>query len=105
MRKGPNQMEAIDALSGYLQRHKDLMDYPSYIAAGYPIASAAIESTNKRLVGRRCKQGGMIWSEAGIEAMIDLRVAFYNPGAWERLWPHTAPRTFTPNAAPCCFQS
>jgi hypothetical protein len=82
---------AIDELSGYLCRHKHMMDYPKYKAAGYPIASAAIESTNKRLVGRRCKQGGMIWSEPGLEAMVAMRVAFYNPGAWKSLWPHSAP--------------
>ena len=89
-RKGAEQRKAIDSLVGYLDRHRDLMDYPRYRAAGYPIASAAVESTNKRLVGRRCKQGGMIWSEAGLEAMVALRLAFYNPGTWQRLWPHTA---------------
>jgi hypothetical protein len=89
-RTGSEQRKAIDSLSGYLSRHRDLMKYPEYRRAGYPIASAAIESTNKRLVSRRCKQGGMIWSEPGLEAMVALRVAFYNPGAWQHLWPHTA---------------
>jgi hypothetical protein len=83
-----SQREAIDSLHGYLDRHQQLMDYPRYRKAGYPIASAAVESANKRLVGRRFKQGGMIWSEPGIEAMVALRLAFYNPGAWHRLWPH-----------------
>lgn len=82
-------VKALDELTGYLRRHKHMMDYPRYHAAGYPLASAAIESTNKRLVGRRCKQGGMIWSEVGLEAMVAIRVAFYNPGAWHALWPHT----------------
>ena len=54
-------------------------------------ASAAIESANKRLVGRRCKQGGLIWNEPGLEAMVALRVAFYNRDTWRRLWPHSAP--------------
>jgi hypothetical protein len=32
----------------------------------------------------------MIWSEVGLEAMVALRVAFYNPSAWHHtLWPHT----------------
>ncbi len=86
---GSQAVKALDDLTGYLSRHKHMIDYPAYHAAGYPLASAAIESTNKRLVGRRCKQGGMIWSEAGLEAMVALRVAFYNPGAWHALWPHT----------------
>jgi len=85
------QREAIESLRGYLDRHQQLMDYPRYRKAGYPVASAAVESANKRLVGRRFKQGGMIWSEGGVEAMVALRVAFYNPGAWGRLWPHAAP--------------
>jgi hypothetical protein len=100
--RGTRQREAIDDLVGYLTRYRRLMDYPSYEKAGYPIASAAIESTGKRLVGRRCKQGGMIWSEGGIEAMLAIRAAFYNPGAWARLWPHTArtsPRSALPEAA------
>jgi hypothetical protein len=87
---GAEQRKSIEGLIGYLGRHRHLMNYPEYRKAGYPIASAAIESTNKRLVSRRCKQGGMIWSERGLEAMVAIRIAFYNPGAWERLWPHTA---------------
>ena len=84
---------AVDGLRGYLDRHKHLMDYPRYKAAGYPLASAAVERANKRLVGSRCKQGGMIWSEPGLEAMVAVRVAFMNPGAWRSLWPHTAAHT------------
>ena len=91
-RRGRAQREAIDGLRGYLKRNQHMMDYPRYRDAGYPIASAAIESANKRLVGRRCKQGGMIWSEPGVEAMVALRVAFYNHDTWHRLWPHTVPR-------------
>jgi hypothetical protein len=86
---GSQAVKALDDLTGYLSRRKHMMDYPAYHAAGYPLASAAIESTNKRLVGRRCKQGGMLWSKVGLEAMVALRVAFYNPGAWRALWPHT----------------
>jgi hypothetical protein len=89
-RRSSAQREAIDDLSGYLQRNKHMMDYPRYRDAGYPIASAAIESANKRVVARRCKQGGMIWSEPGLEAIVALRVAFYNHDTWLRLWPDLA---------------
>lgn len=33
------------------------------------------------------------WScmgEPGLEAMVAMRVAFYNPGAWKSLWPPSA---------------
>jgi hypothetical protein len=83
------KIKAIDSLSGYLDRHKHMMDYPAYKAAGYPIATGAVESANGRLVGR-CKQGGMIWSEPGLEAMVAMRVALMNPGAWQALWPHAS---------------
>ena len=89
-RTSAEQRKALDALSGYVQRHAHMMDYPRYRQAGYPIASAAIESTNKRLVSRRCKQGGMLWGETGLEAILALRAAMFNPGAWYRLWPHAA---------------
>jgi hypothetical protein len=89
-RRGSARREALKDLSGYLENNKHMMDYPTYRAAGYPIASAAIESANKRMVGRRCKQGGMIWSESGLEAMVALRVAFYNQDTWHQLWPHAA---------------
>jgi len=82
--------DAIEDLSRYLDNNKLMMDYPRYREAGYPIASAAIESANKRMVGRRCKQGGMIWSETGLEAMVAIRIAFYNEGTWPQLWPHLA---------------
>jgi hypothetical protein len=87
-RRSGGPAAAIDKLSGYLDRHKHMMDYPTYMAAGYPIASAAVESANKRLVSRRCKQGGMIWSEPGLEAMLSLRIALHNPTTWQTLWPH-----------------
>jgi hypothetical protein len=88
-RRGSAQRKAIDDLSRYVTRNRQSMDYPRFRNAGYPIASAAIESANKRLVGRRCKQGGMLWSESGLEAMISLRVAFFNKDTWSQLWLHS----------------
>ena len=87
---GKKQCEAVRKLIGYVERHQHMMDYPSYNAAGYPIASGAIESANKRLVGRRCKQGGMIWSVPGLEHMCALRSALLNTEPWGRLWPHAS---------------
>lgn len=88
---GDARRKAIADLTTYIRRNKRMMDYPRYRNAGYPIASAAIESANKRLIGRRCKQGGMIWSERGVEAMISLRVALHNPNTWNQLWPDLTP--------------
>lgn len=88
--KRGQKRKALEALVGYLAWHKYMMQYSEYREKGYPIASASIESANKRLVSRRCKQGGMIWSETGLSAILALRVAFYNPGEWQTLWPHTS---------------
>ncbi|NUN13721.1 MAG: hypothetical protein HUU55_08795 [Myxococcales bacterium] len=80
--------KAMQGLYTYLESHKTMMEYPRYRQEGYPVASSAIESANKRIVSRRCKQGGMIWTESGLTAMLALRVAFYNRCDWQRHWKH-----------------
>jgi hypothetical protein len=55
---------------GYLQNHRDKMDYPAYRKAGLPITSAYVESTVKQ-VARRMKGTEKFWSH-GTEAMLTL---------------------------------
>ena len=40
---GSKAVKALDDLTGYLSRHKHMMDYPAYQAASYPLTSAAIQ--------------------------------------------------------------
>ncbi|MCA1602252.1 MAG: UPF0236 family protein [Acidobacteria bacterium] len=57
----------------YLENHQAGMAYDEYQADGLPIGSGAIEGSCKYLVTARCKQAGMRWSEAGLDAIIALR--------------------------------
>jgi hypothetical protein len=45
---------------------------------GLPIGSGMVESACKWLITQRFKGTGMIWSEAGVNALLSLRVAWVN---------------------------
>jgi hypothetical protein len=66
----PRQRVA-DALS-YLQNQKDRMRYAAYRTQGLPITSSHVESTIKR-INQRVKGTEKFWSEAGAEAILQLR--------------------------------
>ena len=57
----------------YMSVRQDQMRYGEYRAAGLPIGSGAVESSCKQMVTARCKQAGMRWSEAGVDAILALR--------------------------------
>lgn len=67
-----------DQTIGYLKRHAAHLAYDQYQAAGWPIGSGAIEGTCKHLVTSRCKQAGMRWSTAGLDALLALRCQALN---------------------------
>jgi hypothetical protein len=64
--------EAQEALR-YLEQRKDAMDYPDYLAKGYPIGSGQVEGMNKSVIGNRLKRSGMQWSQPGAAHMASLR--------------------------------
>jgi hypothetical protein len=49
------------------------MDYPTYRANGWLIASGPVESACKQVVGGRLKGSGMRWGEPGADAVCYLR--------------------------------
>jgi hypothetical protein len=57
----------------YFQNNAERMRYPEYRARGMEIGSGLIESSARRVVGVRCKQPGMRWSEEGLSAILGLR--------------------------------
>jgi hypothetical protein len=67
-----------DETVGYLRRHSTQLAYDRYQAEGLPIGSGAIEGTCKYLVASRCKQAGMRWSTAGLDALLALRCRVLN---------------------------
>jgi hypothetical protein len=72
-------------LIGYLRANRDRMDYPTYIANGYPIGSGVIEGACRHVIGQRMKGSGRRWNDAGAEAMARLR-AIECSHRWDRFW-------------------
>jgi hypothetical protein len=61
------------ATANYFERNLPFMDYPTYLAHGYPIASGVIEGACRHLVKDRCELSGMRWSQSGAENLLRLR--------------------------------
>ena len=62
----------------YLSNRVEQMKYGEYTKQGLPIGSGAVESSCKQVVRARCKQAGMRWSEAGVDAILALRCFVVN---------------------------
>jgi hypothetical protein len=83
----------------YLTKNRSRMRYDEYLAAGYPIASGAVEGACRHLVKDRMERAGMHWTPAGAQAMLDVR-SMHLDGEWapyqtyrirretQRLYPH-----------------
>ena len=69
----------------YLQKRRELMDYPTYRASGWPIGSGSVESSHKLVVQARLKGPGMHWKPEHINPMLALRLALLNE-RWEEAW-------------------
>ncbi len=78
----------------YLQNQSGKMNYPDYRQQGLPITSSHIESTVK-LLNHRVKGSEKFWSEAGAEALLQLKAdTLSDTGHWHTFW-HTRPTTMT----------
>ena len=78
--------EARGATLAYLEKRADQIRYAEFLAAGYPIASGAVESANKTVVEARMKGGGMRWERANVDPMLALRNIAAND-RWDEAWP------------------
>jgi hypothetical protein len=58
----------------YFTNQAERMAYDQYRAAGWDIGSGMIESACKRLIGQRHKGSGMRWSDAGAQAVANVRL-------------------------------
>ena len=63
----------VDGEINYFTDNQSRMRYDIYRAAKLPIGSGSIESACKNVIGGRMKQGGMTWSEAGANGMLQIR--------------------------------
>jgi hypothetical protein len=60
---------------GYFERNMHRMDYPTYLKAGLPIGSGAVEGACKHLIADRFKGAGMRWNVPTAEPVLHLRAA------------------------------
>jgi hypothetical protein len=96
---GGAKKRALRRICGYLRKNRARMQYDVYLREGYPIASGVIEGACRHLIKDRMERAGMHWTEAGAQAMLDLRSVWIS-GHWEafqtyrieqeteRLYPH-----------------
>lgn len=85
LRYGPaSRQAALEKLSGYLRRHAEHLDYPRYLAKGYPISSGPMESFCKQL-GQRLKGPGMRWNRTNVTPMATL-VSLWSNQQWDQYW-------------------
>lgn len=70
---GKPQAAAVEQALGYFVRNVNRMQYGTFRAKGYFIGSGVVEAGCKTLIGSRCKQSGMFWSESGAQNILALR--------------------------------
>jgi len=79
--------EQYDKASTYFRNHHDRMDYPTYLAKGWQIATGAVESACKTVINQRLNMGGMRWGETGSDAVAHLRALYCSdPDQWDAFW-------------------
>jgi len=76
--------ELASALA-YLETREAQLQYPQFVAAGWPIGSGMVESANKLVVEDRLKGAGMHWAEANVNGLLALRNAVCND-RWDASW-------------------
>lgn len=80
-----SQRTVLETVIGYYRRNAEYMRYDVYLAAGWPIGTGVVEGACGHLVKDRMEQAGMRWTEAGAQALLDLRAVRLN-GDWDRYW-------------------
>lgn len=70
---GKPQAPAVEGALHYFVTNVKRMQYGSFRKAGYFIGSGVVEAGCKTVIGARCKQSGMFWSESGAENILAFR--------------------------------
>jgi hypothetical protein len=65
--------DPMEKALNYFEHNVDRMQYGSFRRRGFFIGSGVIEAGCKTVVGARCKQSGMFWSQAGAEKILAFR--------------------------------
>ena len=85
--RSESAQEVYRQVTQYVSNHRDRMDYPRYVEAGWQIGSGHIEAACKTVVNERLKRSGMPWGEDGADAVCHLRALFKGDAdQWEAFW-------------------
>jgi hypothetical protein len=79
------QRAGADSCAKYLTNKAPYLDYPTALAAGWPIATGVIESAFRHLVKDRMDLTGARWGLPGAEAILKLRAILSN-GDFDDYW-------------------
>ena len=63
----------VERALGYFADNVERMRYGTFQSRGYFIGSGVIEAGCRAVIGQRCKQSGMFWSQRGAENVLALR--------------------------------
>jgi hypothetical protein len=80
----PTNAELASSLA-YLETREAQLQYPQFVADGWPIGSGMVESANKLVVEDRLKGAGMHWADANVNSLLALRNAVCND-RWAACW-------------------
>lgn len=69
-------LKAVTTACRYFANNAQRMRYDEYLQAGYPIASGVIEGACRHIIKDRMEQGGMRWTLAGAQAMLNVRAVW-----------------------------
>jgi hypothetical protein len=85
-----SQHQALNTTLGYYRRNLPYMGYDLYLAQGWPIGTGVVEGACGHLVKDRMEQSGMRWTQAGAQAILDLRAVRVNDNwdAYQRFRRH-----------------
>lgn len=70
---GTSREEAVETQLGYFVHNVERMRYGTFRKKGWFIGSGVVEAGCRSVIGQRCKQSGMFWTEAGANAVMALR--------------------------------
>jgi hypothetical protein len=65
--------DAVEAQLGYFVHNVERMRYGTFRKQGFFIGSGVVEAGCRSVIGIRCKQSGMFWTEEGANAVMALR--------------------------------
>ncbi len=68
-----SERAGADECARYLENKQDYLDYPEFLAEGWPVASGLIEGAARWLIKDRMEITGARWSLGGAEAVLKLR--------------------------------